>query len=125
MNSPLQIDVKVTVTAPRDGPYEPRTASAVTVSSTGATQWSKKRWCEVCGYSLSKYNQYPTCGLCFSICEAYHKGIRAEWANSASAAAPAAAPALATAADGRPDALEEAQILAAAAAAVKESNSQS
>ena len=124
MSSPLQIDVKVTVTAPRDGPYGPGAASAVTVSSTGATQWSKKRWCEVCCYSLSKYNPYPTCGVCYSICEDYHKGIRAGWANSASAAAPAAAAPPATA-NGRPDALEEAQILAAAAAAVKESNSQS
>jgi len=122
-SSALQFDVRVIVTAPRDGPYEPGTASAMTVS-TGDTQWSKKRWCEVCCYSLSKYNPYPTCGLCYSICEDYHKGIRAGWANSASAAASAAAAAPATA-NGRPDALEEAQIQAAAAAEVKGSNIQS
>ena len=124
MSSAWQFDIRVTVTAPpRHGPYEPGTASAMTVS-TGATQWSKTRWCEVCGYPLNRYNQYTTCGVCYSICERYHQGIRAGWANSASAAAPAAAAPPATA-NGRPDALEEAQILAAAAAAVKESNSQS
>ena len=125
MSSAWQFDIRVTATAPpRHGAYEPGTASAMTVS-TGATQWSKTRWCEVCGYPLNRYNQYTTCGVCYSICELHHKRIRAGWANSASAAAPAAAPPPATAADGRPDALEEAQILAAAAAAVKESNSQS